>query len=346
MSTHTQPAAAPGTDSSSPGGLPRTMKAIVSERYGLEHLQLRESAIPALEDHQILVRVRASSINPAEWYRVHGPLMLRVLGRDGLRAPKTTHIGADLAGVVEAIGRDVKEFAPGDEVFGTGLGAWREYAVAREPRLVRKPANVSWEEAAGVPIAATTALQALRDHGKVQPGQKVLINGAAGGVGTYAVQLAKWLGAEVTAVCRTEKVEQTRELGADRVVDYTREDFTRLATRFDLMLDIAGSQPFLRFRRVLTPDATVVMVGAKMKNAAFGPLPHIVESRLTALGRGQSVKMFIAQINKEDLVLFAELLESGKMKSVLDRRFDLTQVADAVNYLGEGHSRGKNVIVP
>jgi NADPH:quinone reductase-like Zn-dependent oxidoreductase len=322
------------------------MKAIVSERYGLEHLQLRELEIPALEDHQVLVRVRATSINPAEWYQVHGPLMLRVLGRNGLRAPKTTQLGADLAGAVEAIGRDVKEFAPGDEVFGTGPGAWAEYAVAREPRLVRKPANVSWEEAAAVPIAATTALQALRDHGKVQPGQKVLINGAAGGVGTYAVQLAKWLGAEVTAVCRTEKVEQTRELGADRVVDYTQEDFTRLPVRHDLMLDIAGSQPFLRYRRVLTPNATVVQVGAKMKNAALGPLPFIVKSRLTALGRSQSLKFFIAKINKDDLLLFGELLESGRMKSVLDRRFDLTQVADAVNYLGEGHSRGKNVIVP
>jgi NADPH:quinone reductase-like Zn-dependent oxidoreductase len=331
---------------SSPSGMPRTMKAVVSERYGLEHLQLREIDIPALEDHQLLVRVRATSINPAEWYRAHGPLMVRVLGRDGLRAPRTTRLGSDLAGVVEAIGRDVKEFAPGDEVFGTGLGAWAEYAVAREPRLVRKPANVSWEEAAAVPIAATTALQALRDHGKVEAGQKVLINGSSGGVGTYTVQLAKWFGADVTAVCRTEKVEQARELGADRVVDYTQEDFTRLDTRFDLMLDIAGSQPFRRYRRVLTPSATIVQIGAKMKNAAFGPLPHIVKTRLAVIGRSQSLKFFIAQINKEDLALFAELLESGKMRSVVDRRFDLTQVADAVNYLGQGHSRGKNVIVP
>ncbi len=323
-----------------------TMRAIVSARFGLEHLELREVDIPALEDHQVLVRVRASSINPVEWYRVHGPLMIRLLGRDGFRTPATTSVGADLAGVVEAVGRDVEELAPGDEVFGTGLGAWGEYARAREPRLARKPAEVSWEEAAAVPIAATTALQALRDHGKLQPGQKVLINGAAGGVGTYAVQLAKWLGAEVTAVCSTAKVEQTRELGADRVVDYQREDFAELPTRHDLMLDIAGSQPFLRYRRVLTPEATVVIVGAKMKNAAFGPLPTIAETFLTALGRSQRIKFFVAQINKEDLALFAELLASGKMRSVIDQRYDLTQVADAINYLGGGHSRGKNIIVP
>ena len=210
----------------------------------------------------MLIRVQASSVNPAEWYGVTGPYFARLLG-GGLRKPKSTSVGADLAGRVEAVGKDVTEFQPGDEVFGTSGAAWAEYAPAREARLVRKPANVSFEEAAAVPIAATTALQALRDKGRVQPGQKVLINGASGGVGTYAVQIAKSFGAEVTAVCSTGNVDLARSLGADHVIDYTQEDFTQLGERHDLMIDIAGSRSFRQFRRVLTPDATVVIVGAK-----------------------------------------------------------------------------------
>ena len=320
-----------------------TMKAIVSERYGPpDALELRDVDKPALEPHQVLVRVHASSVNPAEWYRVHGPFFARL--PNGLRRPKQPAVGSDLAGQVEAVGADVKEFQPGDEVFGTGLGAWAEYAVAREPRLVRKPANVSWEEAAAVPIAAITALQALRDHGQVQPGQKVLINGAAGGVGTYAVQLAKWFGADVTAVCSTQNVELVRSLGADRVVDYTQEDFTRGDGRYDLMLDVAGSRPFRQFRRVLTPGARVIAVGAPMSHRGLGPLKHLAGTRLTALGRGQKVVNFVAKISKEDLEVMRDLLEAGTVRSAIDRRYELSQVPDALRYLGTRHARAKLVI--
>ena len=323
----------------------KTMKAIVHERYGMpDVLELRDIDLPAITDDQVLLRVHASSANPAEWYGVTGPYFARLFG-SGLRAPKSTKVGADVAGVVESVGKDVTEFQPGDEVFGTSGGAWAEYAPAREVRLVRKPANVSFEEAAAVPIAAITALQALRDNGGVQPGQKVLINGASGGVGTYAVQLAKVLKADVTAVCSTRNVDLARSLGADRVVDYTKEDFTRLGERHDLMLDIAGSKPFRKFRRVLTPKATVVIVGAKFpSNKGLGPLTHIIGTRLGALGRSQTAKFFVAKINKEDLGFLGELLGAGKVRSVIDRRFELSETADALRYLGEGHARGKVII--
>jgi NADPH:quinone reductase-like Zn-dependent oxidoreductase len=322
-----------------------TMKAIVHERYGMpDVLELRDVDLPVIADNQVLLRVQASSVNPAEWYGVTGPLFARAFG-GGLRKPKSTKVGADVAGVVETVGKDVTEFEPGDEVFGTSGASWAEYAPAREVRLVRKPANVSFEEAAAVPIAALTALQALRDNGGVQPGQKVLINGASGGVGTYAVQLAKVLGADVTAVCSTGNVDLARSLGADRVVDYTKEDFTQLGQRHDLMLDIAGSQPFRKFRRVLTPKATVVVVGAKFpSNGGIGPLSHVIGMKLAGLGRSQTVKFFIAKINKEDLGVLQELLEAGKVKSVIDRRFELSETADALRYLGEGHARGKVII--
>jgi NADPH:quinone reductase-like Zn-dependent oxidoreductase len=322
-----------------------TMKAIVHERYGMpDVLELREVDMPTIEDHQVLLRVHASSVNPAEWYGVTGPYFTRLFG-GGVRKPKSTTVGADIAGRVEAVGKDVTEFRPGDEVFGTSGAAWAEYAPARDVRLVKKPTNVSFEEAAAVPIAATTALQALRDKGLVQPGQKVLINGASGGVGTFAVQIAKALGAEVTAVCSTANLETARSLGADHVVDYTREDFTQRSDRYDLMLDIAGSRPFREFRRVLTPEATVVIVGAKFpSNKGIGPLAHIIGTRLASLGRSQTAKFFIAKINKEDLVVLQGLLEDGKMRSVIDKRFELSQTPDAMRYLGEGHARGKIVI--
>jgi len=321
-----------------------TMNAIASAQYGLDGLEFRKLDKPEIEDDQVLVRVHASSVNPAEWYRVTGPYFARLLG-GGIRRPKNAAVGGDLAGTVEIVGKDVEELQPGDEVFGTTLGAWAEYAPAREVRLVRKPANVSFEEAAAVPVAATTALQALRDQGRVQPGQKVLINGASGGVGTYAVQLAKVFGAEVTAVCSTGNVETARALGADHVVDYTQEDFTQRSDRYDLMLDIAGSRPFREFRRVLTPKATVVIVGAKFpSNRGLGPLTHIFGTRLVAVGRSQTVKFVMAKINKEDLLVLQELLEAGKMRSVIDKRYELSQTLDAMRYLGEGHARGKVVI--
>lgn len=323
----------------------KTMKAIVHERYGMpDVLELRDVDLPTITDEQVLLRVRASSVNPAEWYTVTGPYFARLFGA-GLRSPKSTKVGADVAGVVEAVGKDVTEFSPGDEVFGTSGGAWAEYAPAREVRLVRKPANISFEEAAAVPIAALTALQALRDNGRVQPGQKVLINGASGGVGTYAVQLAKALGADVTAVCSTRNVDLVRSLGADRVVDYTKEDFTQLGERHDVMLDIAGSRPFRKFRRVLTRDAIVVIVGAKFpSNKGIGPLSHILATRLASVGRSQTAKFFVAKINKEDMGFVAELLEAGKVRSVIDRSFTLSETAAAMRYLGEGHARGKVII--
>jgi NADPH:quinone reductase-like Zn-dependent oxidoreductase len=322
-----------------------TMKAIVHERYGPpDVLELRDVDMPTIEDHQVLLRVHASSVNPAEWYGVTGPYFTRLFG-GGVRKPKSTAAGADVAGRVEAVGKDVTEFQPGDEVFGTSGAAWAEYAPAREVRLVRKPANVSFEEAAAVPIAAITALQALRDKGGVQQGQKVLINGASGGVGTFAVQIAKTLGADVTAVCSTRNVDLVRSLGADRVVDYSQEDFTRRSERHELMIDIAGSQPFRKFRRVLTPEATIVVVGAKFpSNKGIGPLSHMIGTRLGSVGRSQTVKVFIARIEKDDLEFLRGLLETGQVKSVIDKRFELSETADALRYLGEGHARGKVII--
>jgi NADPH:quinone reductase-like Zn-dependent oxidoreductase len=320
------------------------MKAIVGERYGPpEVLELREVDKPRTEGDHVLVRVRASSVNPAEWYRVHGPFFMRP--SEGVRRPKRSALGTDVAGQVDAVGKEASEFRPGDEVFGSGLGAWAEYAVARESHLVRKPANVSFEEAAAVPIAALTALQALRDHARVQPGQKVLVNGASGGVGSYAVQLAKWFGADVTAVCSTRNVELVQSLGADRVVDYTREDFTQLGDRHDAVLDIAGSRSFRELRRVLTPNARVVAVGAPMSVRGLGPLKHIIGTRLTALGRSQKVINFVSKITKDDLEAMRELLETGRVKSVIDRRYELREVPEALRYLGTTHARGKVVIV-
>ena len=322
------------------------MKAIVRDRYGppADVLGLREVELPEIADDQVLVRVHASSVNPAEWYGVTGPYFVRVFGM-GLRRPNSTTVGADLAGRVEAVGNDVTELQPGDQVFGTSGASWAEYAPAREERLVWMPANVSFEEAAAVPIAAITALQGLRDHGTLEPGQKVLINGASGGVGTYAVQLAKVLGADVTAVCSTRNVEQTRSLGADRVIDYTQEDFTRLDERHDLMLDIAGSRPFRQFRRVLTPNAKIVVVGANFpSNRGIGPLSHVIGTRVACVGKSQTVKFFVAKITKEDLGYLAEQLATGKIRSVIDRSFELAQAADALEYLGTGHARGKVVL--
>jgi NADPH:quinone reductase-like Zn-dependent oxidoreductase len=320
-----------------------SMRAIVHHSYGPDGIELREVDKPKIADDQVLVRVHASSVNPVEWYSVEGPFFVRFTG-GGLRKPKSPDLGADLAGRVEAVGKDVEEFEPGDEVFGSSGYAWAEYAPARTARLVRKPANVSFEEAGSVAVAGLTALQAVRDHGKVQPGQKVLINGAAGGVGTFAVQIAKAFGADVTAVCSTRNLEQTQALGADRVCDYTREDFTRLPERHDVMLDVVGSRPLREFKRVLTPDATVVAVGAPMSSKGLGPLKHIVGTRLAAIGRSQKVVNFIAKMEKDDFLVMQELLASGKVKTVIDRTYELSQAAEALRYLGTTHARGKVVI--
>ncbi len=320
------------------------MRAAVRDRYGPPDVELREIDKPVPTDHEVLVRVRAASLNLADWYAVRGrPYVGRT--QMGLRKPKDIGLGVDYAGTVEAVGGNVTEFQPGDEVFGGRDGAYAEYVCAREDRAIApKPANLTFEQAAAVPIAALTALQGLRDKGQLQPGQKVLINGASGGVGTFAVQIAKALGAEVTAVCSTPNVEIARSLGADQVIDYTQEDFPRGDRRYDLMLDIAGSRSWSECRRVLTPQATLVIVGGPKTNRLLGPLGHLVKVRLAAVRSSRKVVFFIAKLNKTDMLVLRELLESGEVTPVIDRRYELSEIADAFRYIGEGHARGKVVI--
>ncbi len=322
------------------------MKAAVRERFGSPEavVEIREIEKPVPGDDEVLVRVRAASLNMADWYEVTGrPYVGRV--QMGLRKPKSERLGVDYAGTVEAVGKGVTQFRPGDDVFGGRSGAYSEYVCARADRaIVAKPADVSFEEGAAVAVAALTALQGLRDRGQLRPGQQVLINGASGGVGTYAVQIAKALGGEVTAVCSTGNVEIARSLGADHVIDYTREDFTRSDRRYDLMLDVAGGRSWSACKRVLNPQATVVLVGGPKKNRLLGPIGHVATFRLAAIGSGRKLVFFIAKFNKPDMENLRELLESGKMRSVVDRRYELSEIADALGYIGEGHARGKIVL--
>lgn len=323
-------------------GRSTTMKAIIRERYGLGTLELQEVERPTPAPDGVLVRVRASSVNPLDWYHVTGrPWIARPMM--GLRRPKSRLNGRDFAGTVEAVGKDVVDFQPGDDVFGGGDGAFAEYVCA-ETEVARMPANLTFEEAAAVPVAALTALQGLRDHGQLQPGHRVLINGASGGVGTFAVQIAKALGAEVTAVCSTRNVEQARSLGADHVIDYTQADFTRSGLRYDVILDVAGSKSWSQCRRVLNPHATLVMVGAAKVNRLMGPLGHFARVRLAALRGSQKAVFFIAKFNGPDLDALRELLESGNVKPVLEKRYELGEVTEALRYLGEGHAQGKIVV--
>jgi len=321
------------------------MKAAVRERYcAPDAVELRELETPVPGDEEVLVRVRAASINIADWYAVTGR---PYVGRPatGLRKPKEPRLGTDYAGIVEAVGKDVTEFQPGDEVFGARTGALAEYVIARADRaIVLKPANVTFEEAAAVPVAAVTALQGLRDKGGLLPGRGVLINGASGGVGTFAVQIAKALGADVTAVCHTRNVDIARSLGADHVVDYTEEDFTRSGRRYDLLLDIAGGRSWRDCKRVLGPNATFVAVGGPRRNRLLGPLGGVVRLRLGAMLSRGKVVFFIAKLTKEDMEVLRELLETGKLRSVIDRQFELSDVGDAFRYFGEAHPRGKVVV--
>ena len=321
-----------------------TMKAIVRDRYGSpDVLELGEVEQPELEDDGVLVRVRAASVNRADWYEVLGrPWVARPM-MDGMRRPKSRLVGGDFAGTVEAVGKDVTHLKPGDEVFGVTGGAYAEYAVAGDA-VAGKPANLTLEEAAAVPVAGLTALQGLRDHGNVQAGQRVLVNGASGGVGTFAVQIAKALGAEVTAVCSTRNVEQARSLGADDVIDYTREDFTRTGRRYDLLFDNAGSKSWSACCRILEPDATLLQVGAPKADPFFGPLRHIARKRVASLRGSQKFAFFIAKLKGPDLNALRELIEAGKVRPVVERRYALGDVADALRYMGEGHARGKLVI--
>ena len=321
-----------------------TMKAIVRDKYGPpDGVDLQEVEKPELTDAGLLVRVRAASVNRVDWYDVTGtPWIARPM--TGLRGPKSRFTGRDFAGTVEAVGKDVTDLRPGDEVFGgkRGGGSFAGY-VGVPADVARKPAGLTFEEAAAVPVAALTALQGLRDHGQLQPGQKVLVNGASGGVGTFAVQIAKALGAEVTGVCSTRNVEQARSLGADHVIDYTGVDFTRTGERYDLILDIAGSKSWSQCRRVLNPNAILVIVGAG-GSRLMGPLGHIAKVRLGALRGSQKAVFFVANFNGPDLAVLSDLLETGKVKPVVERRYELVEVADALRYMGEGHARGKIVI--
>jgi NADPH:quinone reductase-like Zn-dependent oxidoreductase len=319
------------------------MRAVVRERYCSPHgLELREVDKPEVTDDGVLVRVRASSVNRADWYIMTGtPYLGRV--QMGLLKPKSRLLGTDFSGTVEAVGKDVTDLRPGDEVFGGKSGAFAEYVNVREA-VAAKPANVTYEEAAAVPVAAVTALLALRDHGRIRPGQKVLVNGASGGVGTFAVQIAKALGGEVTGVCSTRNVELVRSLGADHVIDYTREDFTRSNHRHDLLVNVAGRRSWRDCKRVLKPDAIFVMAGASSGNRVAGPVSHLVAIRLAALGSSQKVVNFLARLTRPDLTFLGELLETGRVKPVIERTYELGEAADALRYMGEGHARGKLVI--
>lgn len=315
------------------------MRAIVSTRYGPpEVLQFKEVEKPSPNDNQVLVKVRAASVNAFDWHMLEGkPFLTRLMG-GGLLKPKNMIRGSDLAGRVEAVGSNVSGFHVGDEVFGFGFGSFAEYACAREDRVVLKPTNISFEEAAATPLAGVTALHGLRDKGKIQAGQKVLINGASGGVGTFAVQIAKSFGAEVTTVCSTGKIDIASSIGADHVVDYAKEDFTKSGQRYDLILATAGCNSILDYKRALGPRGIFGFVGGPRMFQAMllGPL----------ISRTGDKKMgfFLAHQNKEDLVFLKGLLEAGKVKPVIDRRYPLSEVSKALTYLEEGHAKGKIVI--
>jgi NADPH:quinone reductase-like Zn-dependent oxidoreductase len=288
----------------------------------------------------VLVRVHATSLNAADWYGAHGrPYVARPLM--GMLKPKSSESGSDFAGVVEAIGPGVDSLTPGEEVYGCGGGAFAEYVVAGKA-VARKPANLSFEEAAAVPLAALTALQALRDHGGAQPGQLVLVNGASGGVGTFAVQIAKALGTTVHAVCSSRNVDQARRLGADRVFDYTSEDFSRSGSRYDLVFDNAGNRSWLSMRRALAPNGTVVLVGGPRKRL-LGPLGHVIRITLASKLGARKAVFFIAKPGSDDLVFLRDLIEAGQVTPAIERRFELGQIADAMRAM-DGHASAKIVI--
>jgi NADPH:quinone reductase-like Zn-dependent oxidoreductase len=325
------------------------MKAIRFDRYGPpEVLELRDVDMPAVGDDELLVRVRAASVNPLDWHFMRGsPYVVRMMA--GLSRPRAGvgQLGADMAGSVEAVGKNVTGFRPGDEVFGgTGdRGTLGEYlSIGQDGAVLAKPASLTFEEAASVPVAAVTALQALRDKGRIQPGHKVLVNGASGGVGTFAVQIAKAFGAQVTGVCSTRNVEIAVSIGADQVIDYTREDFTQVRGRYDLVVDIAGNRTLAETRRVLVPKGVLVAVGGPNKGHWIGPLGRSVTMALLSPAVSQQMTFFLAHQNKADLAVLRELLEDGKVRPVLDRTYPLSDVAGAIAYLEQGHARGKVAI--
>ena len=321
------------------------MKAIVRHAYGSpDVLRLEDVEKPAVEDDGVLVRVRAASLNALDWHIMRGAPLLARMG-EGLRTPKTQGLGVDIAGEVEAVGKDVTELRPGDAVFGRAGGAFAEYARGKSRSFVPKPANISFEQAAAIAVAGSTALQGLRDRGQLRPGQRVLINGAGGGVGTFAVQIAKALGGQVTAVCGTHNVELIRSLGADRVIDYAREDFTRSGQRFDLILDVAANRSLAACARVLAPNGTLVVIGAAGNGRSIVPIALRILGAIlwSRLGR-RRMSMYMAKITRADLVVLKELIEAGKVTPVVDRTYPLSQTPAAMRYLEQGHARGKVVI--
>jgi NADPH:quinone reductase-like Zn-dependent oxidoreductase len=320
------------------------MKAAVYTMYGPpDVVQITEVEKPVPNDNEVLIKVRAASVNPLDWHFMRGlPYPVRLMA--GLRKPKFTQLGMDVAGRVEVLGRNVMQFKSGNEVFGTCRGAFAEYACASESALVMKPKNMTFAQAASVPIAAFTALQSLRDKGHIQPGQKVLINGAAGGVGTFAVQIAKSFGADVTGVCSTRNVEMVRSIGADRVIDYTQEDFTRSGQRYDVLLDCVGNHPLSACSRELNPKGTCIMAGSEAGRWMIGAFARAITAPLLSGFASRKIVGILARANKEDLTTMRVLMETGKVTPVIDRRYNLSEVSEAIRYLEAGHARGKVVI--
>ena len=320
------------------------MKAIVYRCYGSpDVLNFEDIAKPTPADDEVLVKVVAASVNPLDWHYMRGSPYLMRLG-SGLGAPDDSSMGVDFAGTVEAVGRNVKRFNPGDEVFGGRGGAFAEYVTVPEDRaLVRKPANITFAQAASVPIAAITALQALRDKGKLKPGHKVLINGASGGVGTFAVQIAKSFGAEVTGVCSTRNAEMVRSIGADHIIDYTREDYTESGKQYDLIIDMVGNHSLMANKRVLKPEGIFVIVGGGKGNW-LGPLMNPIKALMLSPFVSQEFVLLLADLSKDDLAILGDLMKTGKVNPVIDRRYRLSDVPVAIRYSEEGHAQGKIII--
>jgi len=320
------------------------MKAVVFTEYGSpDVLKFAEIPKPAAKDNEVLIKVRAASVNPIDWHFMRGsPYLLRIM--TGLRKPKMQQLGSDVAGEVEAIGSQVTKFKPGDAVFGTCRGSLAEYVCARESTVSRKMPNTSFEQAASVGVACFTALQGLRDKGHIQAGQKVLINGAAGGVGSFAVQLAKGFGTEVSGVCSTRNVDRVRSLGADLVIDYTREDFSKGEKRYDLILDCHWDHPLSACRRVLKPKGNYVIVGGPNDQPFSSLALRLVRALVSSMFSSRKFVMFVPKSSLADLKMIGERIESGKVKPVIDRYYPLSEVPEAIRYLEEGHARGKIVI--
>ena len=321
-----------------------SMQGFVARCYGAPNvLKLEQLAKPTPADDQLLVKVHAAALNPVDWHSMRGsPYIMRL--SSGIGSPKDVRVGVDFAGTVEAVGKSVTRFKPGDEVFGGAGGSVAQYVVVRETRGVAlKPANVSFEQAAAVGVAAATALQGLRDHGGIKPGQKVLINGASGGVGTFAVQIAKHFGADVTGVCSTRNAELVRSLGADRVIDYTQEDFAQGTERYDIVLDNVGNRSLSDLRRVLKPNGALVIVGAG-KGDWIGPLSLALKATVVEPFVDQRLGFFVASLEQQDMKFLGELMQAGKVTVVLDRRYPLGEAAKAMEYLETGRARGKVVV--